>query len=70
MGASGVPGRIEAPPRKVSGAFALEAAVELIRPPKEAVRAYQQKRLRSSTPPPDPDQIRRELGWGLVQPKR
>jgi hypothetical protein len=39
-------------------------------PPKEQVRSYLQKRATVRTPPPSPEQIRRELGWELVQPPR
>lgn len=39
-------------------------------PPKEQVRSYLQQRAAVRTPPPSPEQIRRELGWGLVQPPR
>jgi hypothetical protein len=35
------------------------------KPTKEQVRAYQQERQRATTPPPSPEQIRRELGWHL-----
>lgn len=36
------------------------------KPTKEQVRAYQQQRLREKTPPPSPDEIRRQLGWGML----
>ncbi len=39
-------------------------------PPKEAVRAHMQQRAAARTPPPSPEQIRRELGWGLVPQHR
>jgi len=39
-------------------------------PTKEQVRAWQQRRLAQRTPPPSPDQIKRELGWGLVRAAR
>ncbi len=39
-------------------------------PSKDAVRAYLQRRAGTRLPPPSPDAIRRELGWGLVPPER
>jgi hypothetical protein len=43
-------------------------------PSKESVRTWLRARLATRTPPPDPQQIRRELGWELVrvvrEPKR
>jgi hypothetical protein len=35
-------------------------------PPKEAVRAYMERRTREESPPPAPERIRTELGWWLV----
>jgi hypothetical protein len=35
-------------------------------PTKEAVRLWLQTKLVERRPPPDPQQIRRELGWDLV----
>ena len=35
------------------------------RPDKELVRAYMAKRTQTESPPPSPDQIKRELGWWL-----
>ena len=43
-------------------------------PSKESVRQWLRARLATRAPPPDPQQIRRELGWELVRivrdPKR
>jgi hypothetical protein len=36
-------------------------------PSKEAVRQWLRKKLEERRPPPDPQQIRRELGWDLVK---
>ena len=36
------------------------------RPAKELVRAYMSAPARKESPPPSPDQIKRELGWGLI----
>lgn len=33
-------------------------------PTKEQIRKWQQERMKSQEPPPDPTRIRRELGWG------
>jgi hypothetical protein len=37
-------------------------------PPKHLVREYLQRRARDPKPPPSPEEIRRELGWGLLMP--
>ena len=37
-------------------------------PPKHVVRAYLERRSREHKPPPSPDEIRRQLGWGLAAP--
>lgn len=37
-------------------------------PTKEQTRAYLQERQRANTPPPSIEEIRRQLGWGLVTP--
>jgi hypothetical protein len=39
-------------------------------PSKHAVREYMAKRHRERTPPPSPEQIRRELCWHLVEAER
>jgi len=39
-------------------------------PSKEAVRAWLQARIEARRPPPDPKQIRRELGWELIRLER
>ncbi|MFP5393681.1 MAG: hypothetical protein ACLGI6_19385 [Gammaproteobacteria bacterium] len=38
----------------------------LTHPPKQLVRQYLARRTREQKPPPSPEEIRRELGWGLV----
>jgi hypothetical protein len=35
-------------------------------PPKHLVRAYLERRVREQKPPPTPEEIRRQLGWGMV----
>jgi len=35
-------------------------------PPKQVVRAYLERRSREHKPPPSPDEIRRQLGWGMA----
>ena len=35
-------------------------------PPKQVVRAYLEQRTRDKRPPPTPEEIRRQLGWGLT----
>lgn len=37
-------------------------------PPKQAVRAYLERRKRDGSPPPTPEEIRRQLGWGMMMP--
>lgn len=39
------------------------------KPTHQQVRQYGQRRREAKTPPPTPEQIRRELGWQLVRPK-
>ncbi|WP_295990543.1 hypothetical protein [Rugamonas sp.] len=39
-------------------------------PSKESVRLWLQARIEERRPPPDPKQIRRELGWELVRLER
>jgi hypothetical protein len=36
-------------------------------PSKQQVRQYMQERNKAKTPPPTPEQIRRELGWSMLQ---
>ena len=38
----------------------------LTHPPKHLVREYLERRTREAKPPPSPEEIRRELGWGLL----
>ena len=35
-------------------------------PPKHLVRAYLERRSREQKPPPSPQEIRRQLGWGMA----
>jgi hypothetical protein len=39
-------------------------------PNKEAVRKFMQQRQKDRTPPPSPEEIRRQLGWGLIAAQR
>ena len=36
-------------------------------PPKHLVREYLARRTRDSQPPPTPEEIRRQLGWGMAE---
>ena len=36
-------------------------------PTKQQVREWQQKRIKATAPPPTPEQIRRELGGGMIK---
>jgi hypothetical protein len=35
-------------------------------PPKHLVREYLERRAREHKPPPTPEEIRRQLGWGIL----
>ena len=37
-------------------------------PPKLVVREYLERRTREAKPPPSPEEIRRQLGWGMTAP--
>lgn len=37
-------------------------------PPKHLVREYLARRSRDPSPPPTPEEIRRQLGWGSLSP--
>ena len=37
-------------------------------PPKQVIREYLERRSREQKPPPSPEEIRRQLGWGLTSP--
>lgn len=39
---------------------------QISQPSKEAVREYLERRTQDVQPPPTPEEIRRQLGWGLV----
>lgn len=36
------------------------------KPPKQLTRAYLERRTHEESPPPTPEEIRRELGWHLL----
>jgi hypothetical protein len=38
------------------------------RPPKHLVREYLERRSRDPKPPPSPEEVRRQLGWGMLIP--
>lgn len=40
------------------------------KPRKEVLRAYLYERQRSAEPPPTGDDIRRQLGWWMLQPPK
>jgi hypothetical protein len=40
------------------------------KPTQQKLRSYLASRHGSKTPPPSPSEIRRQLGWGLVQAAR
>jgi hypothetical protein len=37
-------------------------------PPKHLVREYLERRSKDTKPPPTPEEIRRQLGWGMLMP--
>ncbi|MEG2964441.1 MULTISPECIES: hypothetical protein [unclassified Janthinobacterium] len=41
-----------------------------VQPAKELVRKWLKAELEQRRPPPDPEQIRRELGWDLLRLER
>lgn len=41
-------------------------SVQISHPSKEVVREYLERRNHDVAPPPTPEEIRRQLGWGLV----
>ena len=41
---------------------------EIKHPPKHVVREYLERRARDPAPPPTPEEIRRQLGWGMLMP--
>ncbi len=43
-------------------------AATIKNPPKHLVREYLERRSRDSKPPPTPEEIRRQLGWGMLMP--
>ena len=42
--------------------------LEIKHPPKHVVRAYLERRSKDTAPPPTPEEIRRQLGWGMLMP--
>jgi hypothetical protein len=40
------------------------------KPPKEVIRKWQEERIKEHKPIPDMKQIRRELGWDLIEAER
>ena len=43
--------------------------VQANHPSKYAIRKYLARRARETKPPPSPEEIRRQLGWGLFDSK-
>lgn len=39
-------------------------------PPKQRVRDYMDRRTHSEESPPTPEDIRRELGWAIIEAER
>jgi hypothetical protein len=40
------------------------------KPDRELLRNWMQQRQVAVTPPPSPEEVRRQLGWGLVEAER
>jgi hypothetical protein len=52
-----------------SNSKAAEAEMStMTHPPKHLVREYLKQRSRDKKPPPTPEEIRRQLGWGMLMP--
>jgi hypothetical protein len=43
---------------------------QVTHPSAQQVREYLAKRIKERTPPPAPDEIRRQLGWELIEAER
>jgi hypothetical protein len=43
---------------------------QVTHPPAQLVREYMQRRFQERTPPPAPADIRRQLGWELIEAER
>jgi hypothetical protein len=43
---------------------------QVTHPPKQDVREFMARRRESREPPPSLEEIRRQLGWGLVEAER
>lgn len=39
-------------------------------PPRHLVREYLEQRTHSEDPPPTPEEIRRQLGWNIIEAER
>jgi hypothetical protein len=46
------------------------AMTQTSKPSNQQVRSWMQQRQVDRTPPPAPEEIRRQLGWGLVEAAR
>jgi hypothetical protein len=44
--------------------------VETVKPTKEQVREYMERRQAQHQPPPSREEIRRQLGWDLIKMER
>lgn len=43
---------------------------QVTRPTQQQIREYMQQRALARTPPPPPAEIRRQLGWELIEAER
>jgi len=50
--------------------FREEVMNQAAQPSKEQVRHWMEQRQSEHKPPPDPKQIRRELGWDMIDAER
>jgi hypothetical protein len=65
--ASRIGTRFHVPPQALAAANSQEVLMSTItHPPKHVVREYLERRARDSKPPPTPEEIRRQLGWGML----
>lgn len=44
--------------------------IQTIKPDKHQVRNWQRERAQQRTPPQKPEDVRRELGWNLLEAER
>ncbi len=46
------------------------AMTQTTHPPKQLVRDWMAQRVKDKAPPPDQEEIRRQLGWSIIEAER